>query len=285
MKKKIRSGRPRRSIKVVNFRPEWFYIGGRGDSGRRLLILLVWVAVWLTGWQPGPVRGEETAEMIRLIDSPTAGLIDKGRFGFDLRMFSGGGLMGQLNAGVLKRLMIGVSYGGEQIIGDLEIDWYPRLEATARYRIIEESEAWPALVIGYETQGYGAFSAGRYQVKSKGIFLSLSKNYTSGLGQFGVHAGANLTREDGDGDDDPSGWVGVDKSINEDLVLVGEYDLGLNDDAGAGLGSEEGYLNAGLRWAVAPQLKIGFYLKNLLGNGDGDPEVSRELSVLYFEEF
>ena len=285
MKKKIRSGRPRRSIKVVNFRPEWFYIGGRGDSGRRLLILLVWVAVWLTGWQPGPVRGEETAEMIRLIDSPTAGLIDKGRFGFDLRMFSGGGLMGQLNAGVLKRLMIGVSYGGEQIIGDREIDWYPRLEATARYRIIEESETWPALVVGYETQGYGAFGAKRYQIKSKGIFLSLSKNYTSGLGQFGVHGGANLTREDGDGDGDPSGWIGMDKSINEDLGLIGEYDLGLNDDAGAGLDLEEGYLNAGLRWALGPQLKIGFYLKNLLGNGDGEPQVSRELSVLYFEEF
>jgi len=257
---------------------------GRPAGCRWLLVAWLWGAVWSAGWQPGPARAAEEAELVRLIDSPTAGLVAKGRFGLALRLFPNGGVLGQLNAGVLKRLTIGVSYGGERIIGQGDIDWFPRVEAAVRYRIIEESETWPALVVGYETQGYGAYRKGRYQIKSKGFFLSLSKNYTSALGQFGVHGGVNLTREDEDGDDDVSGWVAVDKSLNEDLVLVGEYDLGRNDHSAA-LGSGEGYLNAGLRWGVAPQLKIGFYLKNLLGNGDGDQDMTRELSVIYFEEF
>ena len=253
-----------------------------GNRPIRLLRLLLWSA-WAL-WSPAAVWAEG-AELTRLIDSPTAGLVEKGKFAFDMRLFQEGGLMGQLSAGALKRLTIGVAYGGERIIGDRTIDWYPRLEAGVRYRIIEESQTWPALVIGYETQGYGAYAGKRYQVKSKGVFLSFSKNYLSSLGQFGVHGGMNLTREDADGDDDPSGWVGVDKSINEDLVLMGEYDLGLDDDGGESLGTGEGYLNAGARWAVSSQLTIGFYMKNLLGNGAGNREASRELSVLYSEEF
>lgn len=255
------------------------------SGARRSALFGLWIALWVVSWRPGAAWPERGAEMIRLIDSPTAGLIGKGRFGFDLRFFPEGGLLGQVNAGVLERLTIGVSYGGEQIIGDQQIDWYPRLEASIRYRIVEESERWPALAAGYETQGYGARVDGRYRIKSKGIFLGLSKNYTSSLGRFGLHGGMNLTREDEDGDDDLSGWIGVDKQLNEDLVLIGEYDLGRNDDGSLSLGSGKGYLNAGVRWAVAPQLEIGLYLKNLLENGADDPGISRELSVLYFEEF
>jgi len=248
----------------------------------RHLFLLLWSASTLG---LPVVVGAEGMELTRLIDSPTAGLVEKGKFAFDMRLFHEGGLMGQLSAGALKRLTIGVSYGGERVIGDRAIDWYPRLEAGVRYRVIEESQAWPALVIGYETQGYGAYAGKRYQVKSKGVFLSFSKNYLSSIGQFGVHGGMNLTREDADGDDDPSGWVGIDKSINEDLMLVGEYDLGFDDDGGESLGTGEGYLNAGARWAVSPQLTIGFYMKNLLGSGPENREASRELSILYSEEF
>jgi len=212
-------------------------------------------------------------------------LIDKGRFGIDLRLFPNGGVAGQLHAGALKRLTIGISFGGEQIIGDQEIEWYPRAEVAVRYRVIEENTAWPALVLGYESQGYGAYLRDRYQIKSKGLFLVLSKNYASALGQFGMHGGMNLSREDGDGDDDLSGWFGVDKAINEDLVLIAEYDLALNDDSRAALGSGEGYLNAGVRWSVDSQLTLGFYLKNLSGNGDHEPDMSRELTILYTEKF
>ena len=235
-------------------------------------------------WRP-LAAGAEAPEPMRLIDSPTAGLIDKGRFGLDLRLFPDGGILGRLNAGILKRLGIGVSYGGEQIIGDQSIDWYPRVEVALRYRLIEENKALPAFVLGYETQGYGRHYNERYQIKSKGPFLALSKNYLSALGQFGLHGGLNLSREDKGGDEDLSGWVGVDKSINEDLSLVAEYDLALNDDSDSSLGSGKGYLNLGVRGALAPQLVLGFYLKNILGNGAGEQNPSRELAVLYTEKF
>ena len=38
------------------------------------------------------------------------------------------------------------------------------------------------------------------------------------------------------------------------------------------MGASVGYLNAGARWAVAPQLKVSLLFKNLLQRGLGEPE-------------
>ena len=248
----------------------------------------------LLGIAGTPSRGSagEGRELTRLVDSPTAGLVAKGRFGVDLRLFPDGGVLGQLDAGVMRRLAIDISYGGQGIIGDGSIDWYPRVEAAVRYRMVEESTALPAAAVGFETQGYGTYGGDRYQVKSKGVYLALSKNYLSSMGQFGVHGGVNLSREDED-DGDLSGWVGMDKAINEELSMVVEYDFAFNDNDSDALGSGRGYLNLGAFWSAVPNIRIGLQLKNVLGNGDEDRgriggpsgDMSREVSVHYTEEF
>lgn len=253
----------------------------------RLATAATWLVLVLAATSL-PTASQQGLEPYRLIDSPTAGLIDKGRFAADMRLFPNGGVTGQLSAGVLRRLSIGISFGGTNIIGDDTIDWYPRVEPSIRYRVIEESSALPAATLGYETQGYGARHGERYQVKSKGVFVAFSKNYASSFGQFGVHGGLNLSGEDSD-DSDLSGWAGIDKSINEELILLGEYDFALNDNEDESLGSGKGFLNAGAYWAAVPNISIGILLKNILGNGDGDkgpdPDMSREVSVRYTEEF
>jgi hypothetical protein len=239
----------------------------------------------------GQADGVAAGELVRLVDSPTAGLVDKGLFAVDLRLFPDGGLVGQLHAGIMRRLTIGMSFGGEGLIGNDRIDWYPRVEAAARYRVLEESEALPAFSIGYETQGFGPRAGDRYQVKSKGFYVAASKNYVSGFGQFGLHSGINWSREDKD-DDGPNGWLGIDKTVNEELSVVAEYDFALNDNDDESLGSGRGYLNAGAYWSPAQGLSLGFLLKNILENGDAsgsvggpDPDMSRELSVRYTEMF
>lgn len=236
--------------------------------------------------------GPRLRQLTRLVDCPTAGLVEKGRFGVDLRLFPNGGVMGQLNAGVMRRLAIGISYGGMGIIGDDDIDWYPRVEAAVRYRVVEESEGWPAFLLGFETQGYGAYENSRYQIKSKGLYMALSKNYLSSMGQFGIHGGLNVSGEDQD-DGGLSGWLGADKTVNEELSVTAEYDFALNDNDDDALGSGRGYLNLGFEWSAVPNLSIGFVLKNVFKNGDvdrgrlggPDGDMSRELSVRYTEYF
>jgi hypothetical protein len=248
-----------------------------------LLPVLLAAGLWLRA--PGPAGAQDAPELTRLVDCPTAGLVAKGRFGMDLRLFPQGGVLGQLQAGVLKRMAIGLSFGGEHIVGAGDIDWYPRLEPAVRYRLVEENSAWPAVTLGFETQGFGGYRGSRYEVKSKGVFVALSKNYESGLGQFGVHGGANLSREDRGGDGDVSGWVGVDKSVNPELSVVAEYDLGFNDNGTLEQGADKGYLNAGVYWSAVPSLSVGLVLKDLLENRRGADGISRELTVRYTEEF
>ena len=60
-------------------------------------VLLLCAGVWA-----------QEAEPVRLVDSPTAGLTSKGRFGIDLRLFANGGVIGEVNAGILKRIAIGL---------------------------------------------------------------------------------------------------------------------------------------------------------------------------------
>ena len=250
---------------------------------RRCLAVLASLAAapGLAGAQDGPM------ELVRLVDSPTAGLVDKGRFAVDLRLFSGGGLMGQVDAGLLRRLSIGLAFGGEGVIGDTEIDWYPKVEAAARCRVVEESMGMPALTLGYDTQGYGAHSHGRYQFKSKGIYLAGSKNYGFGLRQLGFHGGLNWSLEKRGG---LSGWLGLDKRFTRKLYFIAEYDLARDsgDDSWA---LNRGYVNGGAHWSPTPSLRLGFLLKNMLRNGDrsapGGPsaEMSREIAVRYSEAF
>ena len=221
-------------------------------------------------------------ELTSLVDSPTAGLVRKGHYVVHVHLFADGGAVGHLHVGVLKRLNVGVSFGGEQLIGTGAVDWYPRVGLAARCRIIEESYKWPALVLGFDSQGVGPYRGQRYQVKSKGIYLVLSKNYTSMLGELGVHAGVNMSREDAD-DSDWSAWLGIDKSLRF-MALFAEYDLGRNNGL-PNQGVEDGYLNVGGAWTVSPQLKFAYYLKNALKSDHFGSQSIRELSITYRRKF
>ena len=89
-------------------------------KGRHLagcILMLVCAVPELAAAQDGAV-GPGSGELVRLVDNPTAGLVDKGRFAVDMRMFPDGGLVGQLHAGIMRRLTIGLSYGGEGVIGN-----------------------------------------------------------------------------------------------------------------------------------------------------------------------
>jgi hypothetical protein len=105
------------------------------------------------------------------------------------------------------------------------------------------------------------------------------------LGTIGVHGGVNYSFETGDGDKDLNLFFGFDKSINPELLLVGEYDFALNDNDSRSLGAGNGYLNVGIKWIFAGKMNIDFLLKNLLENKNNHPHMSREIRISYVEIF
>ncbi|MEW6685543.1 MAG: hypothetical protein AB1393_04980 [Candidatus Edwardsbacteria bacterium] len=274
-KKNLKTEKPRNSGTKRSF----FVLSFFGAS------VLLWFLILV------PASAEEF-QSERLIDSPTAGLPPKANYYLELRMQPGGGFLGALSIGLLDRLSVGFSYGGFNIIGYGKPTWNPHYPAfQAKYRLFEESFLGPAIALGFDSQGYGEYyePLERYTIKSKGFYGIASKNYIF-LGRLSVHAGANYSLlEKKDQDNQISFFVGLEKSINPELYLVGEYDLAFNDDKKDSLfGEGKGYLNLGLRWTFAKRLSLEFDFKNILKNGfDDEPSArtSRILRITYMSPF
>ena len=223
----------------------------------------------------------------RLIDLPTAGTLLKGTAAMSLRVYTGGGLLASVNAGVSDRLMMGVSYGGDNLLGTGHINWNTRPEVAIKYLILTETRLLPALALGFESQGFGPYNdtLNRYQVKARGFYGVFTRNVAL-MGTLGLHAGMNYSIENKDKDGKVNLFFGVDKTVNQYLILMAEYDLAQNDDQSLpGLGRNKGYLNIGARMTLGGRFAIEFDIRNILNNRKNSVSPSRELKVLYTEGF
>ncbi len=230
-------------------------------------------------------------ELNTLIDSPTAGILQKGEAEIYAKLYKNDGFILGTKVGLFPRFMFGVYYGAEKIVGNEDPDWHDRVEFNAKFRIIDEDSNFPAIALGYDSQGHGNYhkDAERYDIKSKGFYGVLSKNYLF-LGNLGFHLGANYSLESKDNDDELNFFVGFDKSIGEVLVFICEYDLAWNDndkwheqpfdEAIKGLGY--GYLNAclDLHFTESLTLKVSFY--DLLENRPDTEGCDRTITFMYY---
>jgi hypothetical protein len=106
-----------------------------------------------------------------LIDSPTAGMLRSGTLAVDVDFFQNGGVLLGLNYGLLSRLSLGISYGGSNLIGDDTAIFNPVPGVNVKLRPFEESNSFPAIVLGFDSQ------------KTIGPAISAVLEYNSGGGE------------------------------------------------------------------------------------------------------
>lgn len=223
---------------------------------------------------------------VELIDLPTAGTLERGSYISNIRIYPAGGLLGGVQIGLSNRFYLGVSFGGENIIGEGKINWNPEPGLQFVYRIIDENILLPAIAVGYNSQGFGPYlkSEKRYSIKSRGFYFVASKNYAF-LGDLSFHGGVNYSLERGDGDKDGNLFAGVLKSLNRDLSLLAEYDIAFNDNDFHSIGRGRGYLNLAIRWVFASRILLQFQFKNILENKENIPYSNREIKIAYVDHF
>ncbi|MDR2579259.1 MAG: hypothetical protein LBC70_10725 [Chitinispirillales bacterium] len=247
----------------------------------------------------------------RLVDGQTAGVLPRGYFnaGIDVYAARGGygsGLLFGTHVGLTNRLTLGLTYGGEGLIGySKNVRWnhYPGM--AVKYRLFEEKFLTPALTLGFDNQGHGGpVSAGEfgydgYLYKSPGLFVAVSKNYLMlKVIQIGFHGTANYSFEEVDGVAWPNVLGGIDIGLNDELMFVVEYDFALDDVTGRGKTAYGlpwyGFLNMGLRWAFTPNFHIQFDVRDILENktrvhpltGERTPTGwNRALKIMYISKF
>lgn len=207
------------------------------------------------------------AEPRFLVDMPTAGLLDKGTFAVDVDFYQEGGVLAGLSAGIFERLMFGVTYGGSRLLGRDHAVMDPLPGVNIKLRVLEESVAFPALAVGFDSQGKDGYleDLERYAVKSPGLFAVVSKNYLL-LGYLSLHGGINYSFERGDDDRSFNVYAGVEKTVGPFLSLVAEYNLAMNDNSGRAIGRGRGYLSGAVKWSFAGAVTLGVNFKDILGN-------------------
>ena len=254
------------------------------NKTRLILILLLHI-----GWS----QIEQAYPPLYLVSIPTAGTLSRGTYTFEALLSKGGGITPKLSVGFTDNFSFGVSFGIQKLVGDEKMDYNKTTpEVQIKYRVYEESQSMPALVLGLDTQGRGNFnvdnSTNRYDQKAWGMYIVFSKNW-SALGNLGLHGGlCKSISENDDGDRDANVFFGIDKELNRSFSLLLEYDAALNDNEyefnDITFGKGKGYLNAGVRWAVAQTLMLEINFNDINKNTDAE-YTDREIKIIYSETF
>jgi hypothetical protein len=221
-----------------------------------------------------------------IIYHPTAGLLDHGSY--MLRGIAGGesSFLGQIGVGFKNIFQVGASFGMQNLLGYGSPELNDKIGLQARVRLIEESDA-PALAVGFNSQGEGRYhdDLERYDRKSVGFYVVLSKNWVFALGDISAHGGVSLTTERED-DDDPNIFLGADWTILKRLAFILDMDAALNDnydDSDFGLGGV--YLDAGIRWFYGESLMMSLFFQDLTGNFGQSSSVGREFEIAFISSF
>ena len=249
------------------------------------------------------VVSQENEPPIQLISIPTAGTLAQGTWKLDLHLQKDGGVLSSLLIGMTPNFSIGLSYGVGKLIGNKE----PLLNKTIpevqiKYRVLEETVLYPALVIGLNTQGMGGFSdstyifkdkiidstlVSRYDFKAHGFYAILSKNWNF-LGNLGFHIGTSLNTWEGvEKERIPNILVGIDKDLNNSFTLLADYNFATNDQNNPFFDLNDewpGFLNTGLRWSISDNLQVELCINQMRRN-QKFYEMNREFKILYKQYF
>jgi hypothetical protein len=279
-----------------------------GTSRWRIVLAAVWLAVAAPAWgqddgdyaydaPAASPRAAAAGGLLRsstLVDSPTATVLGHGHYRIECRLMHGGSLVAGTGVGIKDRLEVGVSWGMQGLLGRGEVEFNDRTALSLRLLLAEEMEL-PAIAIGFDNQGYGAWDEDRerYERKSKGFFLTLTRNWYGPLGtDVATTGGINYSGEDRD-ESSLDFFAGLEQDFDGRVALLVDYAAGLDDrrdETPARYGSGRGWLDVGLRWNVVDQVQFKFFFRDLLANYrdpfDGSREsVDRQLEISYEGSF
>ncbi len=260
---------------------------GHIASSQRVRVVIVTVTTFLFIYGPTAVSAQEDfipEGGTYVIKEPTAWTRPKGEVAISTG-FTPWVVRGEI--AILDYVLLGVAYGGTDVLGYGKPDFNPYPAFQIKFRITNGGPVLPALSVGYDDMGQGRYLDGvnpyqsknetrdtgvskiidynRYVIKAKGFYVAASQEY--GLfGALGFHFGGNYSVRERKDDDSLDFFMGIEKSLGPRFMAMLTYDMGFNDDNDNALGEGRGFLSAGARWSVSDDFDLDFYFTNLLDN-------------------
>lgn len=248
---------------------------------RTFLHVAVIVFCSITAFAQRSAGDKANIDPLYLIDIPVAGILPATSGSIESLLYPGGGVLISAVYGIKTNLNLGFSYGGTGIIGSGEITWDNMPGILVRYRLLEENQKNPAIVVGFDSQGRDGFitSEKRYVVKSPGFFVTAGKNYEL-LGLICFNGGVSYTLERYDKNSSPNVFVGIEKTVGPIISFLGEYNFAFDNQKIENY-FWSGYLNLGLRFSTNIGLNADIQFKNLLSSAFYYPKMVRTVRIQY----
>ncbi len=226
-----------------------------------------------------------TLETRFIVDLPTAGVLPKLHHAISTHIFPEGGLMIEWSLAPFQDFNVGIAFGGTGLIGNGAIEWQKAPGLHARYRILNETQSLPALLLGFSSQGRGKYDSDseRFATQSPGIYAALSKSFEM-LGRLDLHAGVNYSFEPSPDDRTANLYLGLNKSIGAIFSLAAEYNATFFDNYREML-DHRGLLNASARCALGKGFTLEFQVRDILSHFRDASNPTRTLTIEYSGSF
>jgi hypothetical protein len=211
------------------------------------------------------------------VDQPFPKVPEHGIFTLELRFGPEGAITGYFNVGIWDRLGLGLSYGGSNLLGSGNPEFYEIPGVQIRLLAIQEGMFYPRIQLGFDNQGYGDYDA-RYNIRSKGLYCQIGKTFAFTNLEIYPSLGVNYCLESDNGIDV---FCGVKAQFGTFSALLVEYTPNLNDPED----EDKGYLNVGLRLIFYSEMFFEFSLRDLLANSPNDEQLNRMIKLGFEQSF
>jgi len=203
------------------------------------------------------------------IDQPVPISLAHAEYYVSGRLWGDGGILMRFGLGLFDRVTLGISYGGNSILGEQKPKFFDRYrpDFQARVAILQEQGYVPNLVLGFESQGYDDCSLKVYQVREKGGYLCVGKTVDAIRThcQLGVNYWGGF-----------DGFLALNALLPGNTELILEYDPAFNDHDAELM--HRGFLNFGVGWTLAEKVRMVLALRDILGDRP-DTRLNRVLEI------
>jgi hypothetical protein len=202
---------------------------------------------------------------VEMLDIPTAGILDYYGFLVKTRFYSGGGVLGALNFGVLERLNMGASMTVDRLVGSDSPIKMRRPEIQVKFRFYDGGYYIPAAALGYDGQGYYYNpDSKKYLEKGKGLYLAGSKEI--GVPGLVLHGGFNVPDFD---NNYLFGFLGMNYTLEDKVAFMAEFDSLFHS-------GDPSRFNVGTRVYITPYFQLDLGLREAGRNGKFENGISRK---------
>lgn len=212
------------------------------------------------------------------VDQPDIDVPGHGVFNIQLRFGPGGEVLGLVHVGIWNRLGLGISYGAENLIGAGDPAVYELPGVQIRIVALEEGVLPPAVILGFDNQGYGGYDGTRYTIRSKGLYCLAGKTFFYPNIVFSPSLGVNYCFE---ADDQLDLFMGLKIQFGSSTALLLDYSPNFKDD----LDRNKGYFNTSLRFIFHDEVFFEFALRDILNNSIEDQQLNRLIKIGYKNSF